>query len=908
MQSEDARYLKRKIRSRSIDVHPTEKALVVNYELEALILGDLGDPLLGDRKDCQKIIRLKSLNEDTNCAALAKEVVGKCSLIHPSKVEEVEQLIYYLQNRKDATSGSSIPAMEQSDSSRPSSSCSGTDSPSSSTVTAEKANINNIEGYVELLYDNIPEKVAGSALILQLARNPDNLEELGSNDAVLSALSRVLREDWKKSIELSTNIVYIFFCFSTYSQFHHVILQYKVGSLCMEVIDYELRRYDQWKDDIEIRRRKCESGNVPSQVQTQIHGSMSADFRRRVSDGLNSHGTEISSELRRTVSHIPIASGDNRRRIVDGVHSAGENWESRRRQLEGMNSPPTNPVTPVVDPKEELKRMKEDLEKMKRKFQNFTKKQDQLLRVSFYLLLNIAEDTRVEDKMRKKNITGMLTKTLDRDNADLLILVVTFLKKLSLFKENVDDMSDLNVVEKLPRILMMNNSDLIHMTLKLLLNLSFTLLLRERMVRIGFLPKLVSLLNEQRHESIVLKILYHLSMDDRCKSMFTYTDCVPMAMKMLLEGPEDEVNLELVALCINLAINKRNAQIMVEDNRLGCLMARAFRNQDSLIMKMIRNIAMHEGTKQNFVEFVGDIAKAVVDCPNEDFVVECVGVLGNMTLPDLDFCQLMQRFNLILWVQNILVPGKYEDDLVLEVVVLLGTAAADEGCAMLLCKADILLSLIELLKAKQEDDEMVLQIIYVFYMISRHTTTRDYLIKETEAPAYLIDLMHDKNTQIRRISNHCLDIIADWNKEWADRIKLEKFRWHNSQWLDMVESSMDDKDFGMPNEDLPPFLNGDLMHLYPTGSQMSLSIPSEDGIRDNTTENVIRPKSGRYSQDLESEFGDGEHLLHGKSSSCLSTSNSSEDLVRNGLNNLVLGPILSEAEFDTTGQTQYVMI
>jgi hypothetical protein len=59
--------------------------------------------------------------------------------------------------------------------------------------------------------------------------------------------------------------------------------------------------------------------------------------------------------------------------------------------------------------------------------------------------LNIAEDTRVEDKMRKKNITGMLTKTLDRDNADLLILVVTFLKKLSLFKENVDDMVSFHI-------------------------------------------------------------------------------------------------------------------------------------------------------------------------------------------------------------------------------------------------------------------------------------------------------------------------------------------------------------------------------------------------------------------------------------------------------------------------------
>lgn len=70
---------------------------------------------------------------------------------------------------------------------------------------------------------------------------------------------------------------------------------------------------------------------------------------------------------------------------------------------------------------------------------------------------------------------------------------------------------------------------------------------------------------------------------------------------MLLDGPQDEMNLELVALCINLAINKRNAQIMVEENRLRRLMARAFRNQDSLIMKMIRNIAMHEGTKQNFI-------------------------------------------------------------------------------------------------------------------------------------------------------------------------------------------------------------------------------------------------------------------------------------------------------------------
>ena len=45
----------------------------------------------------------------------------------------------------------------------------------------EVANINDIEDYLELLYDDIPEKVRGTALILQLSRNPDNLEELFEN-------------------------------------------------------------------------------------------------------------------------------------------------------------------------------------------------------------------------------------------------------------------------------------------------------------------------------------------------------------------------------------------------------------------------------------------------------------------------------------------------------------------------------------------------------------------------------------------------------------------------------------------------------------------------------------------------------------------------------------------------------
>lgn len=92
--------------------------------------------------------------------------------------------------------------------------------------------ISFVEEYLELLYEDLPEKLRGSALILQLARNPDNLQEIFENETVVGALARVLREDWKRSMELSTNIVYVFFCFSSFSQFHGVIAHFKV-KLCI---------------------------------------------------------------------------------------------------------------------------------------------------------------------------------------------------------------------------------------------------------------------------------------------------------------------------------------------------------------------------------------------------------------------------------------------------------------------------------------------------------------------------------------------------------------------------------------------------------------------------------------------------------------------------------------------------
>jgi len=61
------------------------------------------------------------------------------------------------------------------------------------------------------------------------------------------------------------------------------------------------------------------------------------------------------------------------------------------------------------------------------------------------------------------------------------------------------------------------------------------------------------------------------------------------------------------------------------------------------------------------------------------------------------------------------------------------------------------------------------------------------------------------------------------DKNWAARIKVEKFRSHNQQWLEMVESIGSDSTNHLLTDDddsLSPFISGDLLKhtiLFPSG-------------------------------------------------------------------------------------------
>jgi hypothetical protein len=215
-----------------------------------------------------------------------------------------------------------------------------------------KADIEMVEKYSELLYeDDYVEKVKGARSILVLMVNPANVYYmLTEKESQLDILSRTLKEEHKKNIELLLHLLCYFYSLSFYEEFHPILTNHSIGDSCLNIIEFQYAKYVIRKNEI----------------------------------------------LKRSVMDIP--------------------------------------------PKEYQK----DIEK----FLFLVRKQDRILRLSFTILMHLAEDLKIEQKMVKRDIIGFLVKNLERNNVNLTIIILLFLKKLSRFVENKDAMIRNNILNE----------------------------------------------------------------------------------------------------------------------------------------------------------------------------------------------------------------------------------------------------------------------------------------------------------------------------------------------------------------------------------------------------------------------------------------------------------------------------
>mmetsp|Transcript_18844 Transcript_18844/g.45016 ORF Transcript_18844/g.45016 Transcript_18844/m.45016 type:complete len:791 (+) Transcript_18844:200-2572(+) len=712
--------VKKKIKPGLIESSFEEMAVIVNYDVEELLVLENGETQPQKREKGRKKIKVKSLSESTDVSALAQEIVDKCKLIHPSKVGHVESLLDDLRQQclesiaeKDAEESKARKAMREAQKARNKFSEEDRQNlaarsqaqmmigrPPQQMQRNERAYIEELDDYIEKLYEEgVEPKIVATSQIAQLFRNPEYLDTLLSHEALIGALARVLREDGKRSIDLCTNIVTVFFSLSNFSQFHPMIMEQQMGAMTMDIIDLEVKRAE---------HRAQEEGISPGMVA--------------------------------------------------------------QRAMEARMGKVT-------------------LSERERKMLGLVQKQDRLLYVAFYLLLNLAEDVAVERKMKKKNIVVYLVKMLDRANVELLILVVAFLKKLSIYRENTDKMAECGAVEKLVRFVPIQNDMLLMSVLRLLHNLSFETKCRDGMVQAGIIPKAVEMMKDPPFRPVIMGLLYHISMDDKYKSMFTYTDAIPIILELLLNEDDLREAPELIALAVNLTQNHRNALVMCENGNLERLVQRAFETRDELLFKVVRNISQQEvDIKRMFAKYMEPLVQ-LLKAPGTsvDLFVEVLGTLANLNIPEFNFDELIEKHELLNFIAEAAQQGVVDDDILLEIVIFVATLCT-EATAHKLVQSGLVTKMYNLMSEKKEDDEFVLQIVYTFHKLLMFGPTKDELLENTSVIFYLVDLLQDTNKEVRKTASKALDVVQDTNEEWATKLRLIKFETYNQEWLHVIES------------------------------------------------------------------------------------------------------------------------
>lgn len=386
---------------------------------------------------------------------------------------------------------------------------------------------------------------------------------------------------------------------------------------------------------------------------------------------------------------------------------------------------------------------------------------------------------------------------LERDNIALLEIIFKFLKKLSIFSENKNEMYfHENIIQNLQRFVPCpHHQSICDIVLKLIHNLSFDANIRMQLDSMGFIPRIVSLIKHAPFRGLALKVLYQLSLDDKSKSTFTYTECLPMLFLMISQHPEAKVGQELAGLAINLCTNPRNAEIISDGKQLDILIKRALQNQDDLIMKLIRNVS--KACKSSLVQetlqkYCGKFIQAVLSIQEMDFVVEILGVLVNIESAEL-WLKVLSGTPLLDFLQKNIVPGYAEDDVILECIMLIGTVTCSEKCAKIVSGTLIVKQLNTLLEEKQEDDEMVMQIMFAFNKLLLSKSTRENIIRETKVVNYLMELLQDQNPRIKKMADDILALVQEFDEEWKEEIKLKRFQIHNQDWLEQVANNVSEE-------------------------------------------------------------------------------------------------------------------
>jgi hypothetical protein len=155
---------------------------------------------------------------------------------------------------------------------------------------------------------------------------------------------------------------------------------------------------------------------------------------------------------------------------------------------------------------------------------------------------------------------------------------------------------------------------------------------------------------------------------------------------------------------------------------------RAFQFRDTLLFKVCRNIAQFYPKSLETLEANMDryIELAHVSAEHTDLLLELLGTM--VYIPTDLWGEKIHKFNFIEYIHNHLINQYAEDDILLECVMLVGTICRNDEIATIIAQSYLIKLLQDLLGSKQEDDEMVQQILNTFFKFLFFGPTREIVL------------------------------------------------------------------------------------------------------------------------------------------------------------------------------------
>eukprot|EP00617_Octactis_speculum_P004604 CAMPEP_0185777364 /NCGR_PEP_ID=MMETSP1174-20130828/89186_1 /TAXON_ID=35687 /ORGANISM="Dictyocha speculum, Strain CCMP1381" /LENGTH=723 /DNA_ID=CAMNT_0028465709 /DNA_START=106 /DNA_END=2274 /DNA_ORIENTATION=+ len=708
--------VKKKIKPGKVEPDDSELALIVFYDKEVTYDDDRVD-----RTRHSTRVRLKALDISSDIPSMAASIVNNCKYLTASRQKYVEQALVKLQ-RRNLQQAQLSDEREKYDQGGMGEAPGGMDG---------EASVDKLDEYLEMMYETGPdmtEKVRGTAMILQLCFNVGNLEVIVGNQAIMSLLGRLFKDEFRKSMEMCYNIMRIYLSLSNFLEMHPVLASHNIGRLSLIIMDYENTR---------IQHQLKEMKRLDSEAAQGSDADISANSRQRAKAKL------------------------------------------------------------VFD------------------------RSQKIVYACSYLLINLAEDIAVERKMLKKKLIALLGSHMNSaTSSNLLVMLIAFMKKLSTFEENTKQIAELELLPTFVNLVSCDDDNVALMVLRLIYNLSFDPKLKYEMVKCSILPKLVRTLQAPKFRGITLKILYHLSMDDRVKSMIGYTEATPLIMQLVLKFPGQMLAKELGALAVNISFNMRVAEMMChfpKTNRgLYELVERVRRTHDPILMKVIRNISEWTYSLQEEMtdpknyphrgmwgRFIDKILEVMIEGKGDrDLLVEVLGCLCNLTPLDLHrgkkWSRCMEEYDLLSFLSRLLVPHMADRDVVLMVVIYVGALSLDETTVPIIASSSskLIYYLQGITNDYSQDPEVLLQLLFTFKRLLCYKDTREEILYGSNIVDGILASSRSKHTEIRNEADACLSIIHEHDRELngpqgelAQQVCKLRYSMYNREWLDEIQRS-----------------------------------------------------------------------------------------------------------------------